>query len=807
MYRNVSIALSLFLLVSAAIWLTFPDGINRHFALHSTWYSAGALAAIVVFQLLNTTRSKQIFELVMKQHPPADAHLRFRVGELVLPLLPTATVVQYCVINADLLTKSDMSVLILTSYATGTLLIVILPLALRKILARPVAMALMLSLSLLYVYTPILAREFSWVDTGDLWIQSLAAAGLFALLLYLIVYWKLFLYWYIPLHLAANTLLQVDQHYSSERPPQPTQGPATSDMSFRHTPDIYLLTYDAYVENATMLSYGIDNREQEAYLEGRGFKLYRGTYSKSRESVLSMGTMLDWIAGPASDSSVDQLKRSTAGFNPVNDILKNNGYQTYNVTHPLFFPKDRSSNYDFAYGIDNAMPQNYVILAKALALGEFKFDIEHFGFERGSEPVEAIKETIFQADPEAPKFLYTHSGPGHSQNSGRCRATEVRDFVRRLNQFNEIMQGDIESILAAQRDAIVIVHGDHGPYLKGDCAGMRSAGAGDITRHILQDRYGTFLAVRWPNRAPEHDIGITTLQDVFPIVFDYLVGGESLPAPRPSTRSEPLHGVYIEAGKVFNGPNHGEMLFDGIKPEIHTDTSHWSDQAESGWGLSITRLPDVLFATIYTYDADGNPVWYYAPACLLSADSCEGNLYRIRNRARHDPSNRVARSADPIGQVRFDYTTPSTIMMRYTIGGVRGSKHIERAIFDQTPEGSVIVGLWRDPQQLWRLAVVHQGETIVVTVSTHTASGEPTWYLVSNCRPMENGCSGELHRVIGGSELTTPWNESGKTTKVVGAIELSFSNTKHALLAFTIGGAAGKVTLVRQGLLELMRGW
>jgi hypothetical protein len=39
------------------------------------------------------------------------------------------------------------------------------------------------------------------------------------------------------------------------------------------TPNIYLLVYDAYVGNNTMLACGIDNRGQEEYLRSLGFMI------------------------------------------------------------------------------------------------------------------------------------------------------------------------------------------------------------------------------------------------------------------------------------------------------------------------------------------------------------------------------------------------------------------------------------------------------------------------------------------------------------------------------------------------------
>ncbi len=31
--------------------------------------------------------------------------------------------------------------------------------------------------------------------------------------------------------------------------------------------------------------------------------------------------------------------------------------------------------------------------------------------------------------------------------------------------------------------------------------------------------------------------------------------------------------------------------------------------AESGWGINLTHQGDVLFATWFTYDSDGTPLW------------------------------------------------------------------------------------------------------------------------------------------------------------------------------------------------------
>src|SRR5664279_6303888 len=44
-----------------------------------------------------------------------------------------------------------------------------------------------------------------------------------------------------------------------------------------------------------------------------------------------------------------------------------------------------------------------------------------------------------------------------------------------------------------------------------------------------------------------------------------------------------------------------------------TDQSDlWYIPAESGWGMQLVQRGNLIFATIFVYDAAGNPTWYIA---------------------------------------------------------------------------------------------------------------------------------------------------------------------------------------------------
>src|SRR3990170_8981881 len=86
------------------------------------------------------------------------------------------------------------------------------------------------------------------------------------------------------------------------------------------------------------------------------------------------------------------------------------------------------------------------------------------------------------------------------------------------------MQEDLDLLLENDPEAIIIIAGDHGPYLTKNCD---STGKGDydlseITRQDIQDRFGTFLAIRWPSDNFDTYDDIIVLQDVFPSIFAYV---------------------------------------------------------------------------------------------------------------------------------------------------------------------------------------------------------------------------------------------------------------------------------------------
>ena len=197
-------------------------------------------------------------------------------------------------------------------------------------------------------------------------------------------------------------------------------------------------------------------------------------------------------------------------------------------------------------------------------MGEFRFDHE-FGVVPREQFVEN-KQNLFENVPEYPVFIYMHSDlPSHSQNSGTCLSNESDLYKDRLSLANTEMQQDINIINDSDPSSIIIVAGDHGPFLTKNCnftTGHYSID--EISRLDIQDRYGTFLAIRWPTDDYVEYDSITVLQDLFPAIFAYLYQDESIlnVGIEPITfSSDLLSGVFVDNGIIMGGINDGEPLF------------------------------------------------------------------------------------------------------------------------------------------------------------------------------------------------------------------------------------------------------
>src|SRR5439155_12636791 len=110
----------------------------------------------------------------------------------------------------------------------------------------------------------------------------------------------------------------------------------------------------------------------------------------------------------------------------------------------------------------------------------------------------------------------------------------------------------------------------------------------------------------------------------------------------------------------------------------------WASPAgsESGWGVNFTHQGDTIFATWFTYDLDGTPMWLVVTAPKTAPGTYAGTLYRTTgpafNAVPFDPASVVPNA---VGTATLTFSDGNTGSFAYTVDGVSQAKAITREVF------------------------------------------------------------------------------------------------------------------------------
>ncbi|HSN21095.1 MAG TPA: serine protease, partial [Usitatibacter sp.] len=107
----------------------------------------------------------------------------------------------------------------------------------------------------------------------------------------------------------------------------------------------------------------------------------------------------------------------------------------------------------------------------------------------------------------------------------------------------------------------------------------------------------------------------------------------------------------------------------------------WWNPAESGWGVNVTHHGDTLFATLFTYDRGGKPLWLVmSDGERTSGGGYAGTLYRTTGPA-FDASPWRPVSLVPVGTMSFSFSSGNSGTLTYSVDGVTVTKAIQRQVF------------------------------------------------------------------------------------------------------------------------------
>jgi serine protease len=126
----------------------------------------------------------------------------------------------------------------------------------------------------------------------------------------------------------------------------------------------------------------------------------------------------------------------------------------------------------------------------------------------------------------------------------------------------------------------------------------------------------------------------------------------------------------------------------GLVPDLSAATNYqdiwWNAPpgSESGWGINLVHQGDTIFATWFTYDADGRPLWLSMTAQRTSPGTYAGTLYTTAGPPFSAvPFNPARIATTPVGTGTLTFANGNAGTFAYTVNGISQAKPITRTVF------------------------------------------------------------------------------------------------------------------------------
>jgi mono/diheme cytochrome c family protein len=241
----------------------------------------------------------------------------------------------------------------------------------------------------------------------------------------------------------------------------------------------------------------------------------------------------------------------------------------------------------------------------------------------------------------------------------------------------------------------------------------------------------------------------------------------------------------------------------------------WWNPAESGWGLNVNHQGDVVFATLFTYDPSGAPMWVFATGRVQpDGRSYAGDLYRASGPAFNAQPFTPVTAADRtrVGTLSLAFLSPTSAKLTYTIGSAVVTKDVVPQVFGTaaascdatTGSRSALTNyqdLWWNPSESgWGINIVHQDGTLFATLMTFDLAGRDLWLVMSAGMLQSDGAYvGDLYRATGPAFDARPFTPiTPANLAKVGTMRLAFPDGNTGSLAYSVEGAFVSKSITRQ---------
>jgi hypothetical protein len=225
----------------------------------------------------------------------------------------------------------------------------------------------------------------------------------------------------------------------------------------------------------------------------------------------------------------------------------------------------------------------------------------------------------------------------------------------------------------------------------------------------------------------------------------------------------------------------------------------------------MTHQGGTVFATWFTYDAEGRGTWLVISDAKGGRNHYFGTVYRTTGppfgAATFDAS-RVTRTA--VGDASIEIVNTDNAYITATIDGVTVRKTLSRQVFAwPAPSCSQDAGAgaipnyqdlwWNSSESGWGLNIAHQGDVLFATWFTYDGDGRPMWLVGSNVGKTGNATyAGTLYRTSGPPLQAPPWDPARVSRMPAGTITLTFADNDHGTMAYSVDGLSRTKAITRQ---------
>ena len=232
--------------------------------------------------------------------------------------------------------------------------------------------------------------------------------------------------------------------------------------------------------------------------------------------------------------------------------------------------------------------------------------------------------------------------------------------------------------------------------------------------------------------------------------------------------------------------------------------------SEAGWGINFAHQGNILFATWFTYDANGKALWLSMTANRIGNDYF-GTLYQTRGPAFSAvPFSPTAVTTAPVGSGILNFTDANNGQFNYILAGANQTKAITRQVFGPMPNCTFNALAntnnyqdlwWAAPAAIesgWGVNFTHQGDTIFATWFTYDADGTPLWLSATVTKTGPGMYTGTLYRTTGPAFNAAPFLSANVKRTDVGTLSLSFINGNIGVFGYTLFGVTQSKPITRQ---------